>query len=438
MESFLFYDLETTGLCPDYDQVLQFAAIRTDQELNELSRHQFYVRLSPDRVPNLSAVKTHKITYEMSQSGQSEYEAIRYIHSLMNQPGTCSIGYNSLAFDDNFLRFSFHRNLLNPYTHQYANGCRRADVLLMLLPFFNFANDALAWPDPLSLKLEHMVLAQGLSMGAAHDAMNDVIATLDIARLMYKRSKQWQYVLELFDKSHEQGLKFTDVAIWLHTSLGYSNDFMAPVVVLLEHKLYKHRLLWRLDDPAWSEVRINHDYSLLGLQRKKAGEQGFLWSSDVRYKQFLSVQQQELMQQNYEFIIANTAEIKEYVKPLTQVLYSEIPNLDVDAAIYQLGFKDQVLENTCKLFTLADMPEKVFMLSRFPEPYLEQARRIIWRHDSNLLNGNDALAMQQYQIKFDQMRLDHKGKEFARYSEILRDLLASDSPEAASWAKKFE
>ena len=38
--TYLFYDLETTGLNPCFDQVLQFAAIRTDLSLNEIERHE--------------------------------------------------------------------------------------------------------------------------------------------------------------------------------------------------------------------------------------------------------------------------------------------------------------------------------------------------------------------------------------------------------------
>ena len=35
-ETYLFYDIETTGLNRAFDQVLEFAAIRTDCDLNEL------------------------------------------------------------------------------------------------------------------------------------------------------------------------------------------------------------------------------------------------------------------------------------------------------------------------------------------------------------------------------------------------------------------
>ncbi|RPJ17923.1 MAG: hypothetical protein EHM37_00025, partial [Deltaproteobacteria bacterium] len=37
-ETYLLYDIETTGLNRAFDQVLEFAAIRTDGDLNELDR----------------------------------------------------------------------------------------------------------------------------------------------------------------------------------------------------------------------------------------------------------------------------------------------------------------------------------------------------------------------------------------------------------------
>ncbi|PKP64613.1 MAG: hypothetical protein CVT86_03640 [Alphaproteobacteria bacterium HGW-Alphaproteobacteria-8] len=35
---FVFYDLETTGISPTFDQPLQFAAIRTDDSFAEIER----------------------------------------------------------------------------------------------------------------------------------------------------------------------------------------------------------------------------------------------------------------------------------------------------------------------------------------------------------------------------------------------------------------
>src|SRR3990167_351623 len=119
--SYLFYDIETTGLNKCFDQVLQFAAIRTDLSFNEIARAFISIRLNPDVTPSPAAIMTHRISMQDMQSGKPEVEGICEIHRLMNTPGTISLGYNNLNFDDEFLRFSFYRNLLPPYTHQYAN-----------------------------------------------------------------------------------------------------------------------------------------------------------------------------------------------------------------------------------------------------------------------------------------------------------------------------
>ena len=42
-----------------------------------------------------------------------EVHAIRHIHQIHNEPGTISGGYNTLGFDDEFLRFYFMK-LITP------------------------------------------------------------------------------------------------------------------------------------------------------------------------------------------------------------------------------------------------------------------------------------------------------------------------------------
>lgn len=49
---YIFYDTETTGVSPYYDQILQFAAIRTDQDFRELDRFEIRCRLQPHIVAN--------------------------------------------------------------------------------------------------------------------------------------------------------------------------------------------------------------------------------------------------------------------------------------------------------------------------------------------------------------------------------------------------
>jgi exonuclease I len=44
---FAFYEFETTGTSPAFDQSLQFAAILTDDDFNEIERVNLRCRLAP-------------------------------------------------------------------------------------------------------------------------------------------------------------------------------------------------------------------------------------------------------------------------------------------------------------------------------------------------------------------------------------------------------
>src|SRR5438445_13264999 len=100
--SFVFYDAETTGTHTAFDQILQFAAIRTDSELNELDRFEIRCRLLPHIAPSPSAMLVTGITADqLADPGlPTHYEMIRAIYrKLRSWYPTVFVGFNSLHFD---------------------------------------------------------------------------------------------------------------------------------------------------------------------------------------------------------------------------------------------------------------------------------------------------------------------------------------------------
>ena len=134
MSSFLFYDLETFGLDSSFDRISQFAAIRTDAELNEIGEPvDLLVQPPMDALPSPGAsLVTRTTPWANMERGIKESEAMRRIHALMAEPGTCSLGHNTYRFDDAFMRNGFYRNFLPVYDREWRNGNSRFDTLNLL------------------------------------------------------------------------------------------------------------------------------------------------------------------------------------------------------------------------------------------------------------------------------------------------------------------
>ena len=115
---YVFYDLETTGINPAFDQILQFAAIKTDLNLNIIEEYEYNLKLRQDVIPQPGALIVNRLNINKVMKGEKEYEAVKKMHAVLSAPDTINLGYNTISFDDEFMRFAYDRNLLNPYSNQ--------------------------------------------------------------------------------------------------------------------------------------------------------------------------------------------------------------------------------------------------------------------------------------------------------------------------------
>lgn len=205
--NFVFYDTETTGTDTTFDQILQFAAILTDADLNELDRFETRCRLLPHVIPAPGALLATRVTPAMltDSSLPPHYEMMLQIaQKLRDLSPAIFIGYNTLAFDEPLLRQAFYQTLQPVYLTN-TNGNQRADVLRLTQATAALAPNAMAVPISAkgkpTLRLDTLAPANGFAHENAHDALADVEATIYMARLIRDRAPAvWNSLMPLVDK----------------------------------------------------------------------------------------------------------------------------------------------------------------------------------------------------------------------------------------------
>lgn len=215
-DTIFWHDYETFGANPANDRPSQFAGIRTDMDLNIISEPvTFYCKVASDYLPSPEAILITGITPQLANlKGMPEAEFMAKVHEQFSQPKTCVAGYNSIRFDDEVTRYGFYRNFFDPYAREWQNGNSRWDIIDLVRACYAFRPEGIEWPlreDGLpSFKLEHLTQANGLSHEKAHDAMSDVYATIDMAKLIKdKQPKLFNYYLQL--RSKQEVNKHLDV-----------------------------------------------------------------------------------------------------------------------------------------------------------------------------------------------------------------------------------
>jgi exodeoxyribonuclease-1 len=193
--SYIFYDTETTGKVTAFDQILQFAAIKTDAELNVLDTFDVRCRLLPYIVPSPGALLVTGTTVaDITTCPLSHFEMMRLVHAKMHrwsEGGSIFVGWNNMRFDEALLRQAYYKSLL-PIYQTNTNGNGRADLMRMAQVVSACAPDCLAVPihpdGKRAFKLGLMAAANNIALDNAHDALADANATLGIARLIRQRA----------------------------------------------------------------------------------------------------------------------------------------------------------------------------------------------------------------------------------------------------------
>lgn len=238
-----FYDLETSGFNARRNRIMQFAGQRTLVDLQPIGQpHNFYIKLTDDILPDPDAILVTGITPALTKKkGLTEAEFLKIFYKEIAVSGTIFVGYNSIRFDDEFMRFLNYRNFRDAYEWQWKNGRSRWDLLDVVRITRALRPAGIKWPHDTNGKKSNqlglLTSINKLSHSKAHDALNDVWATISLAELIKsKQPKLFQFMLDMRKKDKIKNLVNSDQP-FVYTSGKYPSETEKTTVAI---KLAEH------------------------------------------------------------------------------------------------------------------------------------------------------------------------------------------------------
>lgn len=236
--TFYFYDLETSGIDARQSRIMQFAGQRTDVDLQQVGEpDSLLIKMTDDTLPDPDAIMVTGITPQQTrQDGITEAEFLKYFTDHIATPDTVMVGFNSIRFDDEFVRFCHYRNFYDAYEWQWKDGRSRWDILDVARMTRALRPEGIKWPfgpdGKASNRLGLLSSVNKLEHSSAHDALSDVKATLAVARLIKaKQPKLFDYLLSIRDKRSVAKLVDSGQP-FVYSSGRYSSQFEKTTVAV--------------------------------------------------------------------------------------------------------------------------------------------------------------------------------------------------------------
>lgn len=218
---------------------MQFAGQRTDMDLNPMGEpDNILVKMSDDVLPQPDAIMVTGITPQTTRTGGiSEPEFCKYLVEQIATENTIMVGFNNLRFDNEFIRFTLWRNFYDAYEWSWKNGCSTWDLLDVVRMTRALRPAGIKWPfapdSKPSNRLELLSAVNKLKHANAHDALSDVDATIDVARLIKtKQPKLFDYLLNHRGKNSVAPL-VTSGQPFIYTSGRYPAEWEKTTVAVM-------------------------------------------------------------------------------------------------------------------------------------------------------------------------------------------------------------
>ena len=409
MKKIIFYDLETTGRSSYWDQIIQIAAVCTDENFNILDEINLIGKLNSFSVPNPEALLVNKIPIEsIYKSNFSYYNLISEISDKFTEwSPAIFIGYNSIKFDEEVIRNAFFKNLFDPYITVKNNNAR-----VDLLDITRIAN--FFYPDKIKslintkgsaiMKLESIAHTNGIKDFTAHDAMGDTYASLELAKLIKKQIPElWNKSVLQINKTQLEKTIGNKPFCYLESFFGKAKLFCLSFVAF--HPKYKWALCFDLLEDPRKVLEMNkpeiYDYlenSPKKIRKIKLNKSPILLDIDMRKNldDYHSISNDALLER-HNFISTDQRFRDKVLSCYNDTVFDE-PQLDIYAeeSIYKkfISSSDSLL---MKEFQKCDWKDKLLLLDKFKDKRLKYfAEILIFEEQPNLLDKKKFLKIKEH------------------------------------------
>ena len=246
--NFIVFDFETTGRSARFDQILQAGFIVYNNNFEEIDRLNIKSRLNPDIIPSIHALRVNRLTMsQVLSEGLTTYQMTIEIVKFLSKYENCFfIGFNSINFDEEFLRQLLWEHFFFPYISN-TKGNTRGDVLNFVTMVHAFDKDCLSVPrneeGKLSFKLERLAKANNFDSSNSHEAIADVEVTMQLMCLL--KNKRSDLFKIFFNNSSSKNVEeniFQNDLFTLHNYL-FNNHKIYLVKKLIKHPSYKTQFI---------------------------------------------------------------------------------------------------------------------------------------------------------------------------------------------------
>ena len=364
--SIVVYDIETSGLSPEYDQIFQIAALRSDHSFSEPSSKKSILELRARRqpwiVPSPAAMLVTRMDPITLSSGLFHHEMIAAAEDYLRARPAIYLTYNGLKFDERFLRNALFRSLCRPYLTQ-SKGSTRADLMVMAQAISVLDPQAVIVPKTESgrptFRLGALCRVNNIDFPdeIAHDALADVRATLALARHLKNSSPRlFDQTLALSDKEHAASVLRPGNALYRLAVFGGRPSVRAYAVIDHTEDDSNGRLCVDLSDDPSNYLALGVDNlskwmakrpSPLATLRSNAHEMVFPIRSDISSQLHSHIRCKakgqitppiELLQERADKIARNAAFVDRLHTVIAEQQAALTPRPHVDSQLYSGGF----------------------------------------------------------------------------------------------------